>query len=215
MAQARSAPTILDHYGLSPRLCLVASADLDACPFDVNLEPSRGQDLAITLSQLSRDCCESLLRHAATKVSPIVLRYDRRKSDLTAAMGLASARSPVVPSRDPIRRLAHPREIAVIVRSLDHNVIDVDHRDPADPISVVLDVIPTSRPLLRRVAVGELLPRRLPRSCRSELLPRPIPRLRRATVKRHTKKRHPGRHAGQIRDRWHARERASAGRQQT
>ena len=87
----------------------------------------------------------------------------------------------------------------MIVRSLYHNVPDIDHRDPAETIAVALDVIPTDRTVLRRLAVRELLPRGLPRRRRSELLPRTIPRLRGATVKRHAEKRNLRRHVGQIR----------------
>jgi hypothetical protein len=49
---------------------------------------------------------------------------------------------------DPVGRLAYPAVVSVIVCSLYHNVSDVDHRDPAEPIAVALDVIPTDRTVL-------------------------------------------------------------------
>lgn len=69
---------------------------------------------------------------------------------------------------DPVGRLAHPSEIAVIVCSLYHNVPDVDDRDAAETIAVALDVIPTDRTVFRRLPIRELLPRGLPRSRRPE-----------------------------------------------
>jgi hypothetical protein len=86
----------------------------------------------------------------------------------------------------------------VIVRSLDHDVANIDHRHSAQAITVSLDVIPTRRAFLQRLAVRELLPRRVPGSRRPELLTSPVTRLRCATVKRDSEKRHLCRHIGQL-----------------
>ena len=50
---------------------------------------------------------------------------------------------------DPARRFTHAGEVAVIVSPLDHNVSDIDHRDPAEAIAVALDVVPADSAVLQ------------------------------------------------------------------
>lgn len=79
----------------------------------------------------------------------------KRKADRVIA---ANRNQDTALGDDPVGSLAHPGEVAVIVCSLYHNVPEVDHRDPAETIAVALDVIPTDRTVLWRLAVRELLP---------------------------------------------------------
>ena len=131
---------------------------------------------------------------------------DERKADRVIA---TERNQNTAMPHDQACRITHPSEIAAIVRSLDHDVTDIDHRYPTEMNAVALDVIPTERAILQRVAIRELLPRSVPRRSRSELLPRPITRLRRPTVKRHPKERDLRPHAVQIGRRRHAKERPS------
>jgi hypothetical protein len=70
----------------------------------------------------------------------------------------------------------------VIVRPLDHNIADVDHRHCLKPVAVALDVMPAGRAAL---PVGELLHDAARAAAGPSFLTSPVARLGRATIERH------------------------------